>query len=347
MPTSLIVLFLAFFLSNVVVKVNGDTECPVVSSFGDRRQNKNSLRLVQYNAEWLFIDYCSNAKCPGTGCPWQTVADAQTHMSYVANVIKTLNPDIVNFCEVEGCDELNMLITSLNDTTYKPYLKQGTDTSTGQNVGMITRLDPLTSLYRSEERASYPISGSKCGYTGAAGTSGVSKHYITEFNLGGLKTALIGAHLLAIPTEPTRCAEREAQAQVLQNVVAGYIAKGYEVVLLGDMNDFDAEVLDVNSDKPTSYVLDIMKGLYGQQKGTYTLTNAASKMAQSERYSDWWDSDDNCATSSQKDYSMIDHVLMSSNIFGKISKVSIYHGYTEYCGTLNSDHYPVVIDLTF
>lgn len=351
-PTSLLALFLTFILSyntftNTHILVNADTECPIVSSFGDRRSNPNSLRLVQYNVEWLFIDYCSSAKCPGTGCSWQTTADAQTHMSYVSNVIKTLNPDIVNFCEVEGCDELNMLITSLKDTTYKPYLKQGTDSSTGQNVGMITRVDPLVNLYRSEERVAYPVPGSKCGYTGASGTSGVSKHYITEFNLGGFKTALIGAHLLAIPTEPTRCAEREAQAQVLQNIVSGYITKGYEVILLGDMNDFDAEVLDVNSDKPTSYVLDIMKGLYGQKKGTYTLTNAATKMAQSERYSDWWDSDDNCATSSPKDYSMIDHVLMSSKIFNKISKVSIYHGYTEYCGTMNSDHYPVVIDLTF
>jgi exonuclease III len=352
LPTSLLVLFLTFVLShnafipNYIV-VKGDTECPAVTGIGDRRTNKNALRLVQYNAEWLFIDYCSSAKCPGTGCPWTTVTDAQTHMSYIANVIKTLNPDIVNICEVEGCDELNTLITSLKDTSYKPYLKQGTDSSTGQNVGIITRVDPLTSLYRTEERANYPVPGSKCGYTGPAGTSGVSKHYITEFNLGGYNTALIGAHLLAIPTEPTRCAEREAQAQVLQNVVAGYIAKGYEVILLGDMNDFDAEVLDVNSDKPTSYVLDIMKGLYGQKKGTYTLTNAASKMTQSERYSDWYDSDDNCATSSPKDYSMIDHVLMSSKIFGKVSKVSIYHGYTEYCGTMNSDHYPVVIDLTF
>lgn len=351
--TSFLVMFLAFvmscntFIPYSLLAVKGDTECPAVTTVGDRRKNKNALRLVQYNAEWLFIDYCSSAKCPGSGCPWATTADAETHMSYVANAIKSLNPDIVNICEVEGCDELNMLISELKDTSYKPYLKQGTDSSTGQNVGIITRVDPLTSLYRTEERVSYPVPGSKCGYTGASGTSGVSKHYITEFSLGGYNTALIGAHLLAIPTESTRCAEREAQAQVLQNVVAGYIAKGYEVILLGDMNDFDAEVLDVNSDKPTSYVLDIMKGLYGQKKGTYTLTNAASKMAQSERYSDWYDSDDNCATSSPKDYSMIDHVLMSSKIFAKVSTVSIYHGYTEYCGTMNSDHYPVVVDLTF
>ena len=352
-PTSLLVLIFTFFIScntftkNSLLVVKADTECPIVTSIGDRRTNKNVLRLVQYNVEWLFVDYNSNAKCPGSGCPWQTVADAQTHISYVSDTIKSLNPDIINFCEIEGCDELNMLIGALNDTSYKPYLKQGTDTSTGQNVGMLTRLDPLTSLYRSEERVSYPIPGSKCGYTGTPSTSGVSKHYITEFNLGGIKTALIGAHLLAYPTDKSRCVEREAQAQVLQNVISGYIAKGYEVIFLGDLNDFDAEVPDINSDMPISYVLDILKGLFGQKKSTYSLTNAASKMAQSERYSDWYNSDGNCATSSQQDYSMIDHVLMSSKIFAKVSKVSIYHGYKEYCDKINSDHYPVVIDLSF
>jgi exonuclease III len=347
LPTSFLVLFLVLFLSPNIFIVKGDTECPTVTTSGDRRTNKNSLRIIQYNVEWLFVDYNSNAKCPGTGCPWTTTDNAKTHLSYVANVIKGLNPDIINFCEIEGCDELNMLKTELNDNSYNPYLKQGTDTSTGQNVGILTRIDPLVSLYRTEERISYPVQGSKCGYTGSSSTSGVSKHYITEFNLNGLKTALIGAHLLAYPTDSTRCAEREAQAQVLQNVIYSYISKGYEVIFLGDLNDFDAEVPDINSDKPISYVLDTLKGLFGTKKGTYTLTNAASKMAQSERYSDWYDSDNNCATSSQKDYSMIDHVLMSSKIFNKISKVSIYHGYKEYCDKLNSDHYPVVVDLTF
>ena len=351
-PTSLLVLLFTLLMSSNTFMINllvvkGDTECPLVSSIGDRRKNKNSLRVVQYNAEWLFVDYNSNAKCPGSGCPWTTVQNAETHLSYVANVVKGLNPDIINFCEIEGCDELNMLISALNDTSYKPYLKEGTDTSTGQNVGLLTRIDPLTNLYRTEERISYPVPGSKCGYTDSTGTSGVSKHYITEFNLGGYKTALIGAHFLAYPTDKLRCAEREAQAQVLQNVISNYIAKGYEVIFLGDLNDFDAEVPDINSDKPISYVLDTLKGLFGQKKGTYTLTNAASKMAQSERYSDWYNSDSNCDTSSQKDYSMIDHVLMSSKIFAKVSKVSIYHGYNEYCDKLNSDHYPVVVDLSF
>jgi hypothetical protein len=47
--------------------------------------------------------------------------------------------------------------------------------------------------------------------------------------------AMIGAHLIAFPTDNTRCAEREAQSQVLQNVIYGYISKGYEIIFLGDL----------------------------------------------------------------------------------------------------------------
>jgi len=332
--------------------INADTECPIVSeaSVSDRRTNKNTFRLVQYNVEWLFIDYYSSANCPGNGCTWKTETDAQTHLSYVTNVLNELNPDLVNFCEVEGCDELNMVISEMElngSTAYKLYLKKGTDTSTGQNVGMITKVDPLVSLYRTETKVSYPIAGSKCGYTGSPSTSGVSKHYITEYNFAGLKTAFIAAHLIAYPTDPSRCAQREAQAQVLQYVIYDYFFKGYEIILLGDMNDFDAEVLDVNSDKPISKVLDILKGLDGEYKGKYTLTNVASRIVQNERFSDWWDSDNNCETSSQKDYSMIDHIFVTSKINSKITNAFIYHEYREYCGKWNSDHYPVVIDFAF
>ena len=333
--------FAMFFSS-----VKCDTECPNVVLSEDRRENKQSLRLVQYNVEWLFIDYYSAMDCPGDGCTWKTIDDAEKHLSYVSKVISELKPDIINLCEVEGCDELNEVKNYLDDS-YVPYLKKGTDTSTGQNVGMLTRIDPIIDLYRSEEKIAYPISGTKCGSTSSSGTSGVSKHYITEFDLGVYKVALIGAHLLAIPTDPSRCVQREAQAQVLQNIVYGYIGRGYEIILIGDMNDYDGEILDMNDDKPTSRVLDIMKGLDGQKNGTYELTNIAVTIKQDERFTDWWDSDNNCNTTSQKDYSMIDHILVTDNVYSNIVNAYIYHGYDEYCGKWNSDHYPIVVDFEF
>ena len=55
-PTKLLGLFFVFCFSFSPF-ILSDTECPTVSSIGDRRKDKNSLRLVQYNVEWLFIDY--------------------------------------------------------------------------------------------------------------------------------------------------------------------------------------------------------------------------------------------------------------------------------------------------
>jgi exonuclease III len=336
-----IFIFLSFLASFVVA----DIDCPYVSNMGDRRSNKDKLRLVQYNVEWLFIDYYSSMNCPGSGCTWTNQSEAEIHMDYVSKVVKQLNPDIINFCEVEGCDELNILKDKLHDNTYKPYLKKGTDTSTGQNIGMLTRIDPLVNLYRTDLKYNYPIAGSKCGYVGSGGSSSVSKHYITEFEFNGYNIAFIAAHLLAIPSHPARCAQREAQASILQKVIFGYVNKGYEIIMIGDFNDYDAEVLDVNNNKPTSRVLNILKGYQGDLSGFYELHNVAENISQKERFSDWWDSDNNCNTASEKDYSMIDHILVTDIIRKNIENVHIYHGYSEYCGKYNSDHYPVVLDL--
>ena len=107
-----------YFLLSFLPLIISNTECPIVTSIADRRKDNSTFRLVQYNAEWLFIDYYSSAKCPGTGCSWHTIDEAETHLTNVANVLKELNADMVNICEVEGCDELNMLIEELKDTTY-------------------------------------------------------------------------------------------------------------------------------------------------------------------------------------------------------------------------------------
>lgn len=321
-----------------------DTECPnpIVPS-SDRRKDKSKLRIVQYNAEWLFYDYYSNADCPGSKCTWVNQSEALIHMNYVSDVIRTLNPDIINVCEVEGCDELNM-VSKMLDGTYVSYLKKGTDTATGQNVGLLTRIDPLNALMRTEEKVTYPVTGSLCGYNGT-GTSGVSKHYYTYYKLLGMDVLLFGAHLLAFPEDHMRCAEREAQAQVIQNVISAHVKQGYQVILMGDFNDFDGKVVDMNGNKPLSKVLEIVKGNDGNLKGTYQLFNAAQLIGQSERWTDWWDQNSNCV-STPNEFSMIDHILMTSPLLNKVSNMFVYHGYPEFCGKYNSDHYPVVIDFT-
>lgn len=336
-----------FFLFCLVIKTaKTETFCPTVTEHRDMRKDKSKLRIVQYNVEWLFVDYCATSDCPGNGCAWANQTTAINHLNQVATIIKELKPDIINLCEVEGCDELNMLSKSTQNPAYYPYMVKGKDTGTGQNVGMLTVVDPLVTLYRTEERVMYPVPGSMCGYTGAATDTGVSKHYITEFQVNDMHFAMIGAHLIAFPTDSYRCAEREAQAQVLQNVIYGYVEKGYEIIFLGDLNDFDAEVLDANNNKPTSMVLDILKGTAGTNSGKYKLFNIATNIPQEKRFSDWWDQNNNCKSTSNE-FSMIDHILVTHLLQEKIVGQFIYQDYPEYCGTINSDHYPVVLDFLF
>ena len=320
-----------------------ESECKVIQTdYSDNRLDKNNLRLVQFNMEWLFIDYYKNADCPGNGCTWKNESEINIHIDHLTNVINDLQPDIMNICEIEGCDELDALINQTNDS-YMPYLIKGTDTSTGQNVGIMTKITPNSNLYRSELKVPYPIDGSNCNYNGTSGTHGVSKHYITEFTINDINIAMIGAHLLSMPTDPKRCTEREAQALVIQNIIKEYIEKQYEIIFIGDLNDYDKDVLDINEHLPISQVLDIIKG---NNIDDYTLYSVAQFIPQKERFTNWWDSQNNCQEL-KENYAMIDHILTTKYLQSKIKNAFIYHKYKEYCGKWDSDHYPVVVDFEF
>ena len=296
----------------------------------------NTLRLMQYNVEWLFLDYNKNADCPGNGCTWHNKTEATEHMEYVATVIDKFDPDIINLCEVEGIKEVKALGSMLSPE-YSGYLIPGTDTSTGQNVGLLTKIPPIGPQMRTDLTHSYPIPGSTCGLDESeGGNTGVSKNSITIFDWNGMRVALISVHLIAYPVDPARCAKREAQALIIAGLVEHYVADGYEVVVMGDFNDYDGDIIDENGSYPLSSVLAIVKGRY--------LTNVAYRVPNQYRGTNWWDKNDNCEASADE-FVMIDHVLVTSNILERVESVGIYQGYPEYCGKMNSDHYPVIVNL--
>ena len=135
MGFGLIILTLFFCLAR------SETFCPYVNSYGeDRRTHTDKLTIMQYNVEWAFLDYNANADCPGNGCVWANETQSVDHMDHVSNIIRKFNPDIINFCEIQGCDELNYL-RDHTTSNYNSYMIQGTDTATGQNVGMLTKLE--------------------------------------------------------------------------------------------------------------------------------------------------------------------------------------------------------------
>lgn len=347
---------LLFFVATFATASNtNDTQCYTVSSGSQSYKGVSTLRIMQYNVEWLFLKTYNG--CPGTSCSWPNLNDATAHLQKVANVIRTFNPDILNLCEVEGCYELEQL-NALLGGAYMPYLLFGTDTSTGQNVGILTKYSPSVSLQRTSATHAYPVAGSHCNYTGSPGSSGVSKHYYTTYRFNNMTIYFVGAHLLAIPTEPSRCASREAQASVLQTLIVQLLGgidpitrqvvanNSIGLIVAGDMNDYDAEVEDANGSQPTSIVLDILKGNAGDYALAYELNSVAAQVDRSQRYTDWWDPNGDCVAT-DNEMSMIDHVLMTPNLMDLVQKVTIPHPYPEYCGTYDSDHYPILVDLVF
>jgi endonuclease/exonuclease/phosphatase family metal-dependent hydrolase len=301
--------------------------------------------VATFNAAFLFLGTESHGlSCPGADCPWATTADAESHVLQIASVIKSLDADIVQLNEVEDCTVLEAVITqlqALGDSSYQPYLVRGTDTSTGQNAALLTRIDPVVDLQRTETRATIPVSGSTCpSSSGYSSTKGVSKHLYTTFNVTGFSKpiTLVGAHLLANPESKPRCFEREAQATVLAGLANAAVDEGHHAIITGDLNDWSAAVPYKNNNAPISAALAILTG--------DNFVEVASKVAQPNRYSEWYDEDNDCVYE-DTEVSSLDHILVSKSLSAALTSVSFNHDlYTTSCSGYNSDHYPISIVLS-
>lgn len=154
----------------------------------------------------------------------------------------------------------------------------------------------------------------------------------------------MGLHLKAFPTDAPSCAQREGQARVARESVVQLHAQGYEVVVLGDLNDYSRDVPDAAGSVPTSDVLDVLRGAATDDAGPQLL-NAAQLLARSDRYTAWFDRnrngrDDGAAAGER---TKIDHILITRSLFQRITDVRIAHGSPGQESP--SDHWAVIVTL--
>jgi len=341
------------------------TECPLAPTTpADRRPDKTRLSIAQFNADWLFLARGTSkgtiVSCPRPDnssasskpyCAWTATA-AEAHVRAVALELLRLDVDVVHLAEVEDCFVLKQLLAQLpHGHGYMPYMIFGNDTALGQNVALISRIDPIGDLTRVELRGPYPLSDSRCGWS-KTGSRGLSKHLVARFNVPGLPNGapltLIGAHLLSQIGRESACAKREAQATVLACVARDATKRGDHVVLLGDFNDFDDDATDVNvANFPSrSDVLRILKN-----STQPPLFNTALRVAASERYSKWWDKNKDCRVDADNgELQLLDHVLVSHALAIKhLESVEMRHDWAAGCqtqGVYESDHWPIKITFT-
>ena len=92
---------------------------------------------------------------------------------------------------------------------------------------------------------------------------------------------------------------------------------------------------------PNSIVLDILKGNKGKYN-TFALYSVGGNISQSDRYSEWFDANENCVVDTIE-YSTIDHILVSERLYDSIIDVKMAHLYNESCNTYQSDHFPLLV----
>lgn len=303
------------------------------ASADDRRVDKSALVIMTFNAEFLW-----DGVAPEEGSadfPWKgSQTEAETHMAKVAAVIIAQNPDILNLVEVENLDAL----TTLNDKFlahrgYRPYLAQGADTATGQDVALLTRIDPEAGAILYDNRK---------GHAGNLQKS-VSKNYVAKFKIDQTPFALVGLHFLSQPNNQARRLQREAQADAIRSVAVELREAGYPPIILGDFNDYDGspDSIDHINSTPVTSVLTLLRQL-NVSDAQDDLLNAASFVPQTLRYTAFWDKNENGQVDPPGEFSSIDHILLPKELAQKVQTVEIPHTYDPREVT---DHFPVVLRL--
>ena len=286
------------------------------------------LRIATFNAEFLFDGQEGEGQA---SFAWKDdPALARVHRDSVARVVRALGADVLMLQEVENLETLEMLASeTLADLGYTAYLVPGRDTFTGQDVGLLSRL-PVDEVGRTDERVLVGTTRQEYG---------VSKNMWARLDLGGVPTTLIGVHFLARPDDIERKPKREAQAEVIRRLVAAETAAGRAVAVLGDFNDFDADVPDRTGSVPiTDVVATIRRAGPGPEDD---LRNVAADVAQADRYTSFYDRNDNDEIDAGE-LSALDHVLLSPQLYRSLRAVDFVHLHDP---REVSDHFPVVATL--
>lgn len=300
----------------------------------DRRTDPDKLTIMTFNVEFMWDGIApeegsSRIEFDHRGNPELAAAK----MARIAEIIRKADADIVSLDEVENLDALKLLNDQfLDGMGYKAYLKNGRDTFTGQDVGILTRIDPDEPLWREDRK----------GQSGDS-SKAPSKNYIAKFTVGDEQIALIGLHLYSRPTDSRRMHDRQAQARSILRAAMELDAEGYHVIIAGDINDYDGskEASDHQSNQPISTVVAELRGMDPATEDD-DLINVAQFVPKKQRYTCHWDKNDNGKIDGRGELTSIDHILIAPELAKRIDNVEFVNRYNP-AGI--SDHFPIVVTI--
>jgi endonuclease/exonuclease/phosphatase family metal-dependent hydrolase len=307
------------------------------------------LKIMTFNAENMTAP---NVRVRLERYRWEPARLA--HIERVASIIEAQNPDIVNLLEVTSKEAVDLLVKILHEkglTDYQGHHIDSSDSFTNFDVAVITKF-PLDEIagktirhFGALEEHPYKNSYYAKDETGTVRQreTGISRHSLYYLTAHGHKLGFLGLHLKAIPDDPASNAQRTNEMEIAQRIIRDEIVKrGYQPIVLGDMNDYDPDVPDRDEERST--MTGVLKGLkdFDPDQPGDELGNVAEKIVrQVDRYTNIWDRNENGVSDPGDVLTMIDHILLPKSLMEHIRRAYIFHA----TDSKTSDHWPVVVEL--
>ena len=309
------------------------------------------LRIATFNAEILTA--------PGSRAGslqkyrWDVARSAQ--FERVAAVIEAINPDILNLVEATSKDSVDLLVKILHEkglTDYHGYHVESNDSFTSMDVALISKIAPdeidgasIRTMYSEIDDPTWRETYRVIGRNGKASNrnGSISRNAVYLLTVGGYQLGFLGLHLKSNPSDDTANAQRSAQAKIAQRIIRKEItSRGYLPIVLGDLNDYDPDVPDRDDTRDTAtMVLRDIKDFDSGQDGDELVNVATLIPRQADRYTSFWDRNENGARDPYDVFTMIDHILLPKELIPLVKRAFIFHS----VDLDTSDHRAIVVDL--
>ena len=309
------------------------------------------LRLATFNVEILTApgSWAGNLR----KYRWDVAREAQ--FERVAAVIEAINPDILNLAEVTSKESVDLLVKILHEkglTDYRGYHVENNDSFTSMDVALISRYPPdkidgqsIRTMWSEDDDPTWRESYRVIGRSGRAisRNGSISRNAVYLITVDGYQLGFLGLHLKSNPSDEVANAMRSAQAKIAQRIIRQEITgRGYLPIVLGDLNDYDPDVPDRDEERDTvTTVVKDIKDYDRDQEGDELVNIAQLIPRQADRYTSFWDRNENGARDPYDVFTMIDHILLPKKLVPLVTRAFIFHS----VDLETSDHRAVVVDL--
>ena len=287
---------------------------------------KLGVSVMTFNTEWLLgsKDQVKVLKEKGI---WgleakDTEPEIEQHHKAVADIVARHAPDILCLQEVinEIAAKRFQKTLQRKGMQYRLHFLESRDTYLEQDVVFFSKTNSKNVQEIKISDPTDPVYPSKC--------------VILTCLLNGEKTAFLGLHLKAVPTEPRAVSRREKQADAVVNHLQRLSTVGYATFVIGDLNDWDPIVPDADSRENATPISKVLRKIKDYKTGgnDEMLNSLEWVQPMEKRYT--------------YDYkgskTVLDHILLPIGWKNRVTGVIIDHDRPEGA----SDHWPVILKLS-